>query len=156
MFADGQRVQYAGDPIDGLDIGDVGVIAQAGHTASFVKWATGARKGTFTEVPHHEIQPVGVNQDTDAFTGTLVTFAVRQAHAQVGPRGLLDILNEQGHLSSFTAIGEEAMALVASRIRQDPSIREVLSQLEGEDGDDFVEVATVALLRDAFGQGSGS
>lgn len=156
MFADGQRVQYAGDPIDGLDIGDVGVIAQAGHTASHVKWVTGARKGTFTEVPHYEIQAVGSTPDTDALSGGLVTFAVRQVHAQVGNRGLLDILNEQGHLASFDAIGEEAMALVARRIREDPSIREVLAQLEGEDGDDFVAVATVALLRDAFGQGSGS
>jgi hypothetical protein len=45
------------------------------------------------------------------------------------------------------------MQMVAGRIRKDPSFAEVIAMLDPDEGDSLVEVASVALLRDAFGDG---
>jgi hypothetical protein len=151
MFVDGQKVAYVGDGDGRHDVGDVGRVIGAGNTASWVKWVTGVSAGHMAEVGHHEIVAVTNGVDPDALDGPLVTFAVREEHAYRGPHGVIDRLNDEGHLGSFQTIAEEALAHIAARIRTDPSIVEVLAQLDPEDGEELVSTATVALLRDAFG-----
>ncbi len=154
MYADGQKVSFVGDPSpDTPAIGDVGIVVSAGNTASHVRWMSGVRAGLYDEMGHMEIAATASTvTDTDSFSGRIVTFSVAEVQARAGARGLLDELNDRGHLGGLEAIAEEAMGLVAARIRTDPSIREVLAQLDDEDGDDLVALATVALLQDAFGR----
>lgn len=152
MFFDGQTVSYVGEPYgDTPTIGDIGIVVSAGHTASHVKWTTGPRKDTFTEMPHHEI--VAATNLDPLHANTLVTFAVTEVHETRGILGIIASLSEEGHLGGFDQIAEDALAFVASRVRSDPSIQEVLASLPLEDGDDLVSVASVTLLADAFGRG---
>jgi hypothetical protein len=88
----------------------------------------------------------------DLDSGVLVTIAVRDTFDSQGQVGLLNALNEEGHLATFASIAEEAMHTVAARLRQDPSITEVLAHLDPEEGAEFVSFTASILLRDAFGQ----
>lgn len=152
---DGQRVAYAGDGGDGLNVDDRGKVLSAGQTGSHVLWSTGAMTGQITLTPNHELVALGgakvVYDDLDS--GCLVTFSVKDVHTVRGPAGLLNALNDEGHLATTGALAETALALVASRLREDPSFREVLAQLDPEDGAEFVSFAAAVILRDAFREG---
>lgn len=151
---DGQKVAFAGDPTDGSPaLGDEGIVVSAGNTASHVKWLTGACAGEFTETSHYEISAIAGSHDTDMMASSLISFSAREVRAMSGSRGLLDRLNAEGHLGSFEAIAGEAARVAGSLIRSDPSIVEVIAQLDADDADDFVSLAVVTLLQDAFGQG---
>ncbi len=153
MFFEGQRVSYLGDPGNGLDIGDEGLVVAAGNTASHVKWLSGARTGTFDEVPHHRLTATASGvPDIDALHGRLVNLPIKSIASSHGPMGLLRALNEAGHLGNFDSVAEEALRYVSSLVRQDPSISEVLGQLEFDDAEEFVALASITLLKDAFGR----
>lgn len=151
---EGQRVAFCGDPDAGLQPGDRGKVLSSAGQASHVMWATGARAGEILLVGNLDLvasQQAPVSYD-DLDSGSLVSIAVRDTYDGAGPVGLLNALNEEGHLATFATIAEEAMQAVAKRIRQDPSITEVLAVLDPEEGAEFVSLATSVLLRDAFTQ----
>lgn len=156
MFFDGQKVSYVGHEGEGTPkIGDLGQVVAVGNTASHVKWKTGSLKDEFREVDHMSIVPVAGQAEIDTFSGGLLAFSARDVHAARGTDGVVDALNEAGHLGSFEAIAEEALGLVASRIRNDPSIREAMAAIGDEAGEDLVATAAVRLLSDAFGRAAG-
>jgi hypothetical protein len=156
MFIDGQRVAFVGEPwpdrAPDHTLDDVGVVVAAGNTTSHVRWATGACKGQIEEVAHRDIVPVNLSESIDAFA-SLVTFSAREIAETKGMDAVIDRLNREGHLASFEAIAEEALGLVATRIRSDPSILATMAQLDPDDGEELVSCATATLLRAAFGQG---
>lgn len=152
---EGQRVAYCGDGDHGLQVGDRGKVLSAAGNHSHVMWTTGARSGEVTLTDNlglvtstHAAQTY---DDLDA--GSLVTIAVRDVYDNEGGVGLLNALNEEGHLATFAPIAEDAVSMVAGRIRQDPSIQEVLAHLDPDEGDEFVVFAASILLRDSFGGG---
>lgn len=147
---EGQRVSFVGDTDNGIAVGDRGKVVSAETGASHVLWMTGARAGEILLHDHFDLV-VSSNLPTDNFDSGLVSFSVRQTFDRYGSVGLLNALNEEGHLATFTEIAEEAVTMVASRIRQDPSFQEVLAHLDPEEGDDVVILAASVLLRDAFG-----
>lgn len=151
-IADNQRVAYCGDGDESLGVDDRGKVISAGKTGSHVLWQTGKRAGDITLTPNFDLVSMGGGAQIDygLDSGSLVSFAVRDVFDRSGPGGLLSALTEEGHTASWTAIAEDAMAMVAQRIRQDPSIHEVLGQMDEDDGSEFISIATVALLRDAF------
>lgn len=151
---EGQRVAYCGDPEAGLDVGDRGKVLSCSTDSSHVLWATGARSGEITLVPNFDLVASQGGERTydDLHTGSLVTIAVRDVWDGQGKVGLLNALNEEGHLATFASIAEEALQRVAATLRTDPSIIEVLGSLEPEEGDEFVTFTAAVLLRDAFGQ----
>lgn len=149
---EGQRVSYVGDTDNGLSVGDRGKVVSSDGNASHVLWMTGAKAGEIVLHDHFDLV-VSSNLPTDNFDSGLVSFSVRQTFERYGSVGLLNALNEEGHLATFTDIAEDAVTMVASRIRQDPSFQEVLGHLEPEEGDDVVVLAASVLLRDAFGFG---
>lgn len=155
-LGDGARVAYAGDGDDGLSVDDRGKVLSAGMSGSHVLWSTGSRTGEITLTANHDLVPVEgariVYDDLDS--GCLVTFAVRDVHNRRGAAGLLNAMNDEGHLATTAALAEEALALVATRLRQDPSFKEVLAQLEPDDGAEFVTFAAAVILRDAFREAS--
>lgn len=153
---EGQRVSYVGEVGDGLNIGDKGKVLSVDDGASHVLWTTGSRQG---EVIFHtnldlvvEPNQTEANMMASEFYTPLVSVAVRDTYDRQGPVGLLNALNDEGHLAVFMPIAEEAIQMVASRIRQEPSFREVLAELGEDDGAEFVAFSTLQLLRDAFGE----
>jgi hypothetical protein len=152
---DGAKVAFVGHPSDGVEIGDEGLVLQAGNTGSHVKWKTGAAKNTITLVGNDDLVINGSlakHPLTDGLEGDVVGISVRATFDRRGAVGVLNALNEEGHLSAFGQIAEDAMQMVASRIRQDPSFVEVLAVLDPDEGASLVEVAAASLLRDAFGE----
>jgi 2-hydroxy-3-keto-5-methylthiopentenyl-1-phosphate phosphatase len=65
-----------------------------------------------------------------------------------GPEGVFAQMAEEGHINLLADMAEEAIDLVASKLRRDPSFREVLGMMEDEDGDVFVRYAATHLLRE--------
>lgn len=152
IFADGQKVAYVGDPYDEVAIGDVGVVVQAGHTASHVKWVTGAATGSFAEVAHHEITPAQAARvdDIDLLAGSIVDFAVDDTFQRSGARGVMRVLSKRGHLSGLEALALRSVEQFVASVRSDPSFIEVLGDLDEQDGEDLVSLTAVSLLRDAL------
>lgn len=150
---EGQRVAFCGDPDAGLQPGDRGKVLSSEGSASHVLWATGSRSGEILLVGNLDLVASHQTYAYDSLdSGVLVTIAVRDTFEDAGSPGLLNALNEEGHLTSFASIADEVMQAVAARIRQDPSIAEVLAVLDPEEGAEFVSLATSVLLRDAFTQ----
>lgn len=153
---DGQQVTYVGDGGDGLHLGDRGQVLAVVGSGSHVLWRTGVLHGQVTLVENEDIVREGRAQTVeaavaDALDSPLVTVAVRETYDESGEAGLLNALNEAGHLAAFTQIAEEAAGFIASRIRRDPAFRAVLAHLDGDEGDRLVTLASTVLLRDAFG-----
>jgi hypothetical protein len=154
MIREGAKVSYVGDD-DDLAVGDRGkVISSAGASTSHVLWATGKRIGQITLVEDADLvsSPKHAAVSYDGLdSGSLVTISVRDTYDSAGEVGLLNALNDEGHLASLSAIAEETVQIVASRLRSDPSMKEVLASLEPEEASEFVTFTASVLLRDAFG-----
>lgn len=150
---DGARVSYVGDGGDELAIGDTGKVLSAGPTGSHVMWSTGARAGDVTLTLNNDlvVSRRATSHDDSLDSGGLVATAVRQVYDRQGARGLLSSLDSEGHLSAMADMATTAIQSLATSIRRDPSMREVLASLDEEEGAEFVHLAAQALLREAFG-----
>jgi hypothetical protein len=80
----------------------------------------------------------------------LGTFTARQIFDEGGAEALLNAMVESGHLAAFTAIAEEALALVTGRLRTSAALHGVTSHLEEAEAEELVRTAAAALIRDAF------
>lgn len=156
---DAQRVSYVGPERSGLALGDSGVVLSASGDAAHVQWATGARADQVDFVSADDLVPVGKTPShttasafEDSLTyGTMVTVAVRETYDESGEVGLLNALSAEGHLAGLSSVAEEALTLVASRLREDDALRQVLAQLDAEEGEALINLTAAVLLRDAFG-----
>jgi len=158
MIRDGQQVSYIGMPrADGLGISDRGQALAVAGTAAHVMWSTGARAGNVDLIDCEDLVGHGPGKvagsvfDDSVSTGGMVTFAVRDTYEAEGPVGLLNAMNECGHLASLPAIAEDALAYVAAQVRQDPAFSTVLGQLDESEAAEFVTLTATSMLRDAFG-----
>lgn len=148
MPVEGSRVSYIGEHAD-IEVGDRGkVLAGAGPSASHVRWDTGKKAGTITMEAHYDLV---VEREPHVPDGGLVTTVVAKAYERDGTVGMLNALSTEGHLASFPTIAEEAARLVNARIREDPIIQRAIAHLDPEEATELVSLATVSLLRDAFG-----
>jgi len=154
---DGQIVSFAGDEgHDDLFVGDQGKVLVAEGGFAHVLWSTGSRTGdvtiTDTDSLHTGQQALTISGSLDDSleVGGLVTFSSRQVVDERGMSGLLDIMAEAGHLSGFLDIAEEAIGIVAHRIRHDSSIRAITAELDDDEAEVLVRTAAAALIRDAF------
>lgn len=154
---EGQQVTYVGLGTDSLASGDKGtLVAFAGQSAAHVWWRTGRAEGQAT-IEYLDDLSTGHTASRDPLedsleVGGLTVQGVRETYATQGEAGVLNVMAEAGHLAAFSEYAEEALSLVASRIRQDPSFREVTGQLEEEAGEALLRLAAICLIRDAFGQ----
>jgi len=155
---DGQLVSYAGaDGYDELFVGDRGKILVADGEIAHVMWSTGSRSGTVTITEKDVLtasadyeMTVSGSLDDSLEVGGLTSFSSRQVWDESGPVGLLNTMVETGHLASFIDIAEEALGLVAHRIRHDSSIRVITAELDEDEAETLVRTAAAALIRDAF------
>jgi len=153
---EGSRVTYVGDGHDGRSLADRGMllakVGQLGH----VKWSDGEI------TPHYldDLAPAAkwgghrrrVTAERDEFAdslefGSLQLTGMRRV---LGEAGVLTMLANAGHLSSFAGIAEDALGYVQQQIRRDASMREVIAQLDDDEADGVVRMAARGLLRDAF------
>lgn len=158
---DGQRVSYIGFDADGLVLGDQGRVISAGQDYSHVMWSTGTRVNCVDLVEDVNLVPtakarantVAAHLVDSLDVGPLVTLAVRETLDESGEAGLLNALNDSGHLSSLGQIAEDALEFVASRLRADGAFGEVLAQLDQNEASSLVSLASSVLLRDASEMG---
>jgi hypothetical protein len=154
LIAEGSKVSYVGDGDADLRIGDRGKVIASDGGASHVRWLTGGREGDITLMDNLEIvandQP---DFDEDGLdSGHLVSFGVRAVFDRHGRRGLLNAMENEGHLTMLQPFVEETIQHITSRIRRDPSMVEVLASLDPEDGDEFVLHVATFLLREALSE----
>lgn len=154
--SEGKRVQFVGEA-DGLALGEVGKLISTGSPASHVRWNTGAKKGMIDLVHNDDLVPFKAVSgtsweeiDDDLSVGDIVSVSARQMVDSGGIPSLLDAMVVEGHLSTFGSVVDEAISLVASRLRTDPSMLEVLAELEEDEREALVYRATQTLLQSAF------
>lgn len=159
---DGDRVSYVGFVREGLALGDRGKVVSANGDSSHVQWATGARVGCIDLVDDLDLVPTPGSRTaaasvlTDSLeVGPLVTLSVRETLEESGEAGLLNTLNESGHLAGLGPIAEDTLQFVAGRLRQDDAFAGVLGQLEPEEASSLIALTASVLMRDAFGQEEG-
>lgn len=155
---EGQRVTYIGPEAEGgLLPGETGkLLMMASSNSAHVQMGNGAVYLVMTDdLVEARKQAVRDPLDDSLEVGSISVFAARQVYDIEGAEGVVNQMADYGHLASFSEIAEEAISMVASRIRQDVSFREVLSSLDEEEGEAVLRVASAALIRDAFGDHEG-
>lgn len=149
---EGQRVTYVGYDTAEVQQGAQGqLLAYATRDTGHVLWESGQASLVDLADLTPARQVTASVLDDSLEVGGLSTFAVRQVYETQGEAGVLNAMASSGHLAAFGPIAEEALTLVSSRIRQDPSFREVLAYLDEEEGEAVLRLASACLIRDAFG-----
>lgn len=154
-LVEGARVSYVGDEVNGLQIGDRGKVILRDGAASHIRWMSGEHKGSITLVDDLDLVVASHEMPyEDLESGGLVSVAVAQVMSRYGHEGLYEALSDEGHVSTLEPVVDQAIGLIAAHIRHDPSFREVLSELDPVEGEEFVAFTTYALLRDALREAS--
>lgn len=154
-IAEGEHVAYCGDGESDcvVEVGNQGqVIKQAGDQASYVRWIDGPAAGEISLLANFDLAVLRGTVEEPA-PEPIQSFAARQIYEQRGASGLINQLNEEGHLSFFATLAADAVEYVAESIKRDPSFRSVLAQLSPSEADELVHLSATVLLRDAFGDG---
>lgn len=154
---DGDAISYIGE---GELFGAQGQLLLTAGRGGHVKWATGPRVGQVDLVDRDDLVSSGRARtavvrdelDDSLEVGSITTTGIRHVQDEEGTVGVLNFMASSGHLSGFAGIAEEALGVVAHLVRQDPGMREVVAQLDDDEGEALVQLAATALLRDAFGQ----
>lgn len=157
MLREGQRVAYTGPANEGLILGDHGRLLVLSSGSAHVSWETGTLIGQIVPVALYDLAParsvmtVQSDLEDSLETAGLTMIASRAIYDTDGEVGIINAMAESGHLAAFQDIAEDALALVASRVRNDVSFREVLGQLDEDEGERVIRLAAACLIRDAFG-----
>lgn len=150
---DGQKVVYTGFGDPNAVEGDEGRVLTASATSAHVKWAN----GQFSLVSVEDLSPAGglsveaVLEDSLEFHGGLEVISARDVYEDQGPEGLINHMASTGHLASFPQIAEDTLDSISARLRQDPVFMAIVSTLDDADADTLVRMASLVLVRDAFG-----
>lgn len=156
MMREGAKVAYTGAEEGGLEVGDRGKVVSVDGNICHVLWTSGAKVHQIT--PHYDSTLVTVTGasndhglDDSLEVGSLLTFSARNSFDAGGSVQVVSEMAEMGHLGTFSEIAEEALSLVAARVRQDPSFRMVTADLEEDEAEEVYRIASACLIRDAFG-----
>ena len=142
---------------EGDDVSFVGVFMPPAHgkllsfasrTAAHVKWTTGAREGEIDLVDIYDLMPATASVEPDVMSFT----AVRRVMSADGEAGVINFLATAQLLDSWQEIAADTLAFVAARIRSDASMDLPHEQLQPQEVDRVVVLASRVLLRDAFGE----
>lgn len=150
---DGEDVYYSGHERAGALVGDQGKVLATSGLGAHVKWDTGVRLGQVTLEDQRDLEPrlsAQVLLVDSLEYGDLQVRAARRVYDEEGPQGVLAMMVESGQLVAFADIAEEALALVAHRVRHDASVRAATAALDEDEGEQVVRAASAALIYDAF------
>lgn len=158
MIVEGGKVIYAGDTDPFQEVGARGKVVALAGTAAHVQWTTGPKQGSIDLVETFELLPdrtgkEATSQPVNSFDNALdmprlVTVAVRDTYDDLGEDGLVNALSEAGHLAMLSEYVDEAVGHLAARVRQDPALGDILSQLEPDEADGLVGRVASLLLTD--------
>lgn len=156
MIVEGSAVSYTGLDGDDLCQGDQGRVLSVSGPVVHVMWSTGAYLGDVLPVYESDLVSLAAIDDSDPLTdslevGSLSTFSARQAYDSGGEVAVLNEMAEAGNLAVFASIAEDALSLVASRIRCDPAFHLAVAELDEDEAESVLRLASVCLVRDAFG-----
>ncbi len=150
MVCDGDHVSYAGPAGRGPAVGDEGVALSVSGGVGHVMWRTGARRGQVDPVEADLLVRLAApGLLDDALDLPPHKVAVREVYEAQGEAGLLAALGEAGALSGIAQIAVEVVEVAAARVRS--SLSPVLEQLDPEEADAVVGLATAACMREALG-----
>ena len=156
MIREGSSVTYVGfDTHAGLTYGDAGRVLSYDYTTGtcHVLWSTGAKQ--HQALPVYEdaltIQAAAVDGLEDSLeVGSLGQFSARRTYDEGGPQRLVDEMAQWGHLATFEAYAEEALSLVAAKVRHDPAVLSLVAELDEDEAEQVFRTASACLIRDAF------
>lgn len=159
---EGSHVSYVGDGRSGRALGERGQVLAITGRSGHVKWAD--RSITLEDLDDLALLRAGFGaaRATAAFepddeladsleVGPIQAAGMRGVYEAEGGAGVLSALASTGQLAGFASIAEEARLFAEARVRQDPDLARVAAQLDPEEADELVSLATAGLLRDAFG-----
>lgn len=156
FIAEGSHVAYIGDGrLDApIVYGDEGHVILAADDGSHVQWTSGACREGILLVANTDLQEVkrAQAQLDESLEIPLQTVAARDIYDKIGSSGLLNTLNKEGRLVFFEAIAQNIVESVSNAIRDEPSFRLILGQLNPDEANELVYLSTTSLLRDAFGE----
>lgn len=157
MLREGQKVAYTGSASDGLVLGDSGRLLMLSSGFAHVAWESGTSSGQIIPVALYDLAPsrnsmtIEADLDDSLDVANFSFTAARDIYDTDGETGVVNAMAEAGHLAAFQEIAEDALTLVSGRIRRDPSFRDVLAQLDEEEGERVIRLASSCLILDAFG-----
>lgn len=158
MLQDGCRVEYTGHGNGPLIPGDQGsVLVVSGHCAH-VQWKTGPLADQVSLVDTVDLVLLSSRQsdieeslsDSLEVSG-LGSVTARRIFDDGGSQALLSAMVEAGSLASFQDVAEDALALIAGRLRNSSSFMGITSHLDEDEIDTMVNLASTALIKDALG-----
>lgn len=165
MIVEGQQVAYAGDTDPFNEVGSLGKVVAMSGAAAHVQWTTGPKAGSIDLVETYELverrtASTAITRDATtmgSFDAALdmpatETISVRATYDDTGEDGLVTALNEAGHLAVLAEYVDEAVGHLASRIRGDLTLGEVLAQLEQDEAESLVARVASVLLNDRLGE----
>lgn len=140
MFYEGAKVSYVGAPVNGLAIGDRGVVLAVNGEEYGVIWHTGTRRNQVDYIHDLDLVTLAKTQEPEE-----AGISVRAVFDEQGPLGLLGALSDEGLLAT---IASDVMSTIEASIRTNPDMQQVLGQLEDHEGDQLVSLASMLLVRD--------
>jgi hypothetical protein len=164
MIVESSSVAYAGDdPFQ--DVGSIGKVVALAGSGAHVMWQSGPKVNMVELVDMNDLvehrggkQAAQAQMRAQAFTDTafadsldivaLPSLQVRATYDEEGEDGLLTALSEAGRLAVLAEYAEEALGLVAGRIRNDPEFSVVLAQLEPDEAATLLSRVSSLVLRD--------
>lgn len=161
LFREGQAISFIGDEQahPPVPLGAHGrLLAFASHTHGHVQWIDGPRCGQVDVVGLDDVAPApkryqasrdGLEDSLEV--GPISATGARDVFDVEGPAGLLTMMASSGRLSGFDSLADDVLTHTEGLIRQEASVRDVLAELDDQDGDELVSLASRVLLRDAFG-----
>jgi hypothetical protein len=129
------------------------MLAFAGRTSAHVLWSTGAFTGEaeICDIVDLQAGRVAVRSLVDdSLDVPLTTIATREIYDTEGEAGVLNAMASMGHLGALATYANDALGMVATQIRHDPSFREVLSVLDDHEAEGLINLTAACLIRDAF------
>lgn len=154
MIVEGAVVAYTGLSEGDLCSGDQGRVLSLSGPVAHVLWTTGSFVDQVVPVYDSDLASLASMDDSlsDSLeVGSLATFSARQVYDAGGEVAVLNEMAEAGSLATFASIAEDALSLVASRIRCDPSFHLAVAELDEDEAESVLRLASVCLVRDAFG-----
>lgn len=153
---EGQRVAYVGEDTM-VGVGALGKVLASAGSSQHVQWLEGDRAGQVDLVPNEDLvdhrtakQAAGTSvaaEFEDALdVPAILSVAVRETYDNYGEEGLLNALDEAGHLATLSEYAGEAISHVAGRLRQDPDFSAVLGQLDEFEAESLLIRVAVNLL----------
>lgn len=159
MISEGCGVAYAGDADPFNQVGSLGKVVALSGSAAHVLWIDGPKVGQVDLVEQHELVErqgrataaldtiaSGFDNSLDMPEGT--GLQVRATYDEYGEDGLVNVLSETGHLAVLSEYVDEAVGTLATRIRGDINLRQVLTELEADEADSLVGKVAAVLLTD--------